>query len=68
MSVQITERERLLVALATIGIGSITVLSVTAQLQGIDGTCFAASLSAIVGIICSVGGILYGRKFPPSTP
>jgi len=68
MSVQITERERLLVRLATIGIGSITVLSICAQLQGIDGTCFAAALSAIVGIICSVGGILYGRKFPAGKP
>jgi hypothetical protein len=62
MTVQVTERERLIVTLAAYGIGAISVLELFAMLWGIDGTCFAAALAAVTGIVCSVGGILFGKS------
>ena len=57
----VTERERLLVTAAGIGAGSITVMEVSAQMNGIDGHCLTAAVSSIVGIVCIVGTYLYGK-------
>jgi len=57
----ITERDRLLVTLASVGISAIVVLGISAQFNGIDGHAFTACVSAITGISLGAGAYLYGK-------